>query len=154
MNRTGELFLGQSFGALDSERPPEYMENVDRHFINMGIKGSFPLIHKILTYLPIDEVRKLINASDNLREVSGQQKPCHESNETELFAQYGRKAFYNYIDDHGRQPTRKDLLTKMLTVETESDSTTLSDLQMYAEVGNLVFAGTGISNPLHITELS
>jgi len=73
MNRIGELFLGQSFGALDSERPPEYMENVDRHFINMAIEGTFPLIHKILTYLPIDEVQKLINASDNLREVSNEQ---------------------------------------------------------------------------------
>ena len=42
----------------------------------------------------------------------------------------------------------------MLTVETESDSTPLSDLQMYAEVGNLVFAGTGNSSPTYITELS
>jgi len=63
--------------------------------------------------------------------------------------QYGKRAFYKYIDVHGRQPTRKDLLTKMLTVEPESGSTPLSDLQMYSEVGNLVFAGTGNSNPRH-----
>jgi len=70
----GELFLGQSFGALDSERPPEYMENVDRSFINMGLKGTFPLVHMILSYLPIVEVQKLIKASENLRAVGGQSR--------------------------------------------------------------------------------
>lgn len=47
------------------------MADLDRHFISLGIDGSFPLIHKVLEYLPIPAVQQLIQASANIKEVGG-----------------------------------------------------------------------------------
>lgn len=65
------------------------------------------------------------------------------SQRTLSITKYGRKAFYDYIDRNGRQSTRKDLLTKILTAEPETGALPLDDEQTIMEVGNLVFAGTG-----------
>jgi hypothetical protein len=65
----GELFVGQSFGALDSHHPPKYMEDIDRHFISRAINGNFPWIYKILELLPAEGIKKLTTASSNLQEV-------------------------------------------------------------------------------------
>lgn len=47
------------------------MADVDRHFISLGIEGSFPAIHRILRNLPIPAVQQLVQASANIKEVGG-----------------------------------------------------------------------------------
>lgn len=57
--------------------------------------------------------------------------------------EYGRNAFESYIDHYGRDSGRKDLLTKFITVKSDVGDDPLSDQEIYTEIANLVFAGTG-----------
>lgn len=58
---------------------------------------------------------------------------------------YGAKAFNSYVGQYGRESGRKDLLTKILSVKPETGESQLSDRETSIEIGNLVFAGTGMS---------
>jgi cytochrome P450 len=118
----GELFLGQSFGALDQPEPPAYLDDVDRHFLMSGIDANFPLLYKILSRLPIAAVQHFFASRQRIY-------------------QYGHDAFFDYVKRNGRKSTRKDLLTKIL-VSSSSDDAPMTDEETFVEVGNLVFAGT------------
>lgn len=120
----GELFLGQSFEALDSRDPPAFLHWMDNNFINMGIAGAFPLLHALLGFLPFAGARALSTAAEKIRS-------------------YGELKFNQYIKENGRQSRRRDLLTKIINAQSETGERPLTDLETYTEVGNLVFAGTG-----------
>lgn len=118
----GELFLGQSFGALDQEQPPAYLEDVDRHFLIAGIDANFPFLYKILSRLPIPAMQHFFASRQRIY-------------------QYGHDAFFDYIKRNGRKSQRKDLLTKILG-SSSTDTAPMTDEETFVEVGNLVFAGT------------
>ena len=61
--------------------------------------------------------------------------------------QYGRAAFMSYVTRYGRDSKRRDLLTKILIPEFNNSgkSTPMTDEEIFVEIGNLVFAGTGSS---------
>lgn len=135
----GQLFMGQSFEALDGEKSPEFLEWMDNMFVNFGINYAFPSVSTVMRRIPVKGVQDMVLAADRI-------------------ADYGAKAFYRYIDENGRRPNRRDLLTKILRVnddiksgsvgEGEETQTVLSDRVIYNEVGNLIFAGTGaLPNP-------
>ncbi|KAJ9620373.1 hypothetical protein H2204_012283 [Knufia peltigerae] len=124
----GELFLGQSFGGLDLDapKPPQFLKDMDYQFILSGLEANLPGLHWILALL-----RTRIPSVDHFL---GARHRIHE---------YGEYAFNQYIEQHGRNSGRKDLLTKILTTKS-NDSTTMmmTDRETCAEVGNMVFAGT------------
>ncbi|RVX72168.1 hypothetical protein B0A52_04372 [Exophiala mesophila] len=117
----GELFLGRSFGGLDNDSIPPFLVDMDKTFIVAGIKSNFWPIYQIVRWLPLPAVKHFLQSTDRLR-------------------QYGKTAFETYIAQHGRDSGRKDLLTKILSPKGRDE--TLTDLQVYSEIGNLVFAGT------------
>lgn len=57
--------------------------------------------------------------------------------------QYGKNALHQYIGEYGRESGRRDLLTRVLSVKGDPGGQTLTDLEIYLEISNLVFAGTG-----------
>lgn len=59
------------------------------------------------------------------------------------FLQYGKQALESYLSKHGRESGRKDLLTKVVSLKTETGTSPLTDKETYTEIGNLVSAGTG-----------
>ena len=117
----GDLFLGRSFEALDSDELPQFAHDVDYNFILRGIGYAFPWLEYILYRLPIPSVKYFITANDRI-------------------AAFAKNAFYDYIDQHGRDSGRKDLLTKMLAIK--SEDARLSDKAAYLELANFIFAGT------------
>ncbi|KAK4891581.1 hypothetical protein LTR28_002445, partial [Elasticomyces elasticus] len=118
----GELFLGKSFGALDSDEPPAYIEDIDRYFVAMGMKSSFPWFFKIVSYFPLKRWQFMLGAPHRLIE-------------------YGHAAFEEYVAAHGRDPRfskRKDLLTKMIVPLPKSTTdASLTDEEISTEIGNL-----------------
>ncbi|KAH8688652.1 pisatin demethylase [Talaromyces proteolyticus] len=132
-NDTGELFLGKSFSALESIKPPTFIRDLDAYFIVMGMKGSFPWLFEIASYFPSTKWQELQQAPKRLRT-------------------YGENALRDYRlrQDAGPKGAKyKDLLHKMLTshetVSTPSGKPTevpMTDEQISLEIGNLVFAGT------------
>lgn len=124
----GQLFLGQSFEALDSEEPPKFLEWMDNMFISLGIQYAFPAVYRLIELLPAQQVQDMIAGPTRI-------------------AEYGKKAYFDYIAEHGRQSKRRDLLTKIIGANAEGgkddEQAVLSDRATYLEVGNLIFAGTG-----------
>jgi len=133
LDTVGALFLGQSLEALDNKDPPPFLEWMDNLFISMGIQGTFPLLHALLTVLPFEKTQALATAADKINS-------------------YGEMRFNQYIKENGRQPRRRDLLTKIISVELETGESPLTDEQTHCEVGGLIFAGTGKAYPtIHIS---
>ena len=119
----GELFLGQSFGGIKSDKTPEFLKDADRYFMASGLEYSFPWLFRAATSIPLHSVQYFFGARQRL-------------------VAFGRNAFYSYVDQYGRTSGRRDLLTKILSVKPETGSTQLTDQETYNEIGNLVFAGT------------
>ncbi|KAK5166454.1 uncharacterized protein LTR77_007997 [Saxophila tyrrhenica] len=117
----GELFLGSSFGGLDNEDPPQFLLDIDQHFLLSGIEWNFPWIYALMTILPFQGVQWFLGARRRLNE-------------------YGENAYRTYIKRFGRESGRKDLLTKILSPK--DGNQVLTDRETYTEIGNLVFAGT------------
>jgi hypothetical protein len=59
------------------------------------------------------------------------------------FLKYGQRALNSYLSKYGRESGRKDLLTKVVSLKTETGAPPLTDKETYTEIGNLVAAGTG-----------
>ncbi|TKA76250.1 hypothetical protein B0A49_03101 [Cryomyces minteri] len=124
----GELLLGKSFGALASDEPPAYIEDLDRHFMVLGLNSSFPWVFKLTSYFPSKRWQTFLRAPYRLKD---------------SIARYGR--------DPSRSK-RKDLLTKMIVppsalsdaalAKTPTDIVPLTDNEIGMETGNFVFAGT------------
>lgn len=122
----GQLFLGQSFQALDNEEPPKFLEWVDSMFISLGVNYAFPPVFQVMRLLPLPQVREVLAAPAKI-------------------AAYGEKAYWEYIEEHGRKSARRDLLTKIIGANAEGGDgqAVLTDQETYTEVGNIIFAGTG-----------
>lgn len=56
----GELFLGQSFGGLDSDRPPQFLVDMDNAFIIGSLERSFPWMCAILRFLHVPAVENFL----------------------------------------------------------------------------------------------
>ena len=119
----GELFLGKSFEALQAKSTPQFLHDVDSVFLLFGIEAAFPWIHLIICSLPFASVKHFIRANERM-------------------ADYGKKAFFEYIARYGRESGRRDLLTKFMTMKPEDGDITFTDTAAWREVGNLVHAGT------------
>ncbi|KAK5017362.1 hypothetical protein LTR16_001803 [Cryomyces antarcticus] len=132
----GELLLGKSFGALASHEPPAYLEDLDRNFMVLGLKSSFPWVFKLTSYFPSKRWQSFLRAPYRLND-------------------YGGHALKEYIVRYGRDPSRskrKDLLTKMIVppsalsdaalAKTPTDIVPLTDNDISMETANFVFAGT------------
>lgn len=65
----GELFLGQSFGGLDSPEPPQFLLDMDYAFMPSDLDASFPWLHRLLLLLPIPALRHVLAARDRLQQV-------------------------------------------------------------------------------------
>ena len=139
---SGELFLGQSFGGLQADSPPQFLSDMDNHFLLSGIDANLPWIYLILYYLPFETVKDFLRSRERISKVGS----GNDHDSKLLFSnsvQYGETAFDNYISQYGRDSGRRDLLTKILSVKAETGGAPLTDLEIHREVGNLVFAGTG-----------
>lgn len=134
----GELFFGQSFKALDDDQMPQFLEWMDNQFVSLGIKYAFPPVHWLLRQLPFEGLRQMMLGPERIRE-------------------YGRKTFEQYINENGRESTRRDLLTKFLSAnlaaEKAGESAVLGDLEMQCEIGNLIFGGTGRSHTSSLMQI-
>ncbi|KIX06969.1 uncharacterized protein Z518_04945 [Rhinocladiella mackenziei CBS 650.93] len=119
----GELFLGQSFGGLDSGVTPQFLSDIELFFILADLQWNDPWLAALISYIPLPSVRHFLGAMQRL-------------------ADYGEKAFRRYIDLYGRDSGRRDLLTKILSVKAETGVAQLSDKETSLEIGNLIFAGT------------
>ena len=69
LDLVGELFLGKSFGALDQEKPLSYLEDVDRLFLEIGLKTNFPLLCRLVSKVPLPQVRHFFDAQIRLYQV-------------------------------------------------------------------------------------
>ncbi|KAL6245307.1 hypothetical protein RBB50_008082 [Rhinocladiella similis] len=117
----GELFLGQSFGGLDSTSTPPFLVDMDNSFMVAGIESAFNGVSQILRWVPNSSLRRFLESKDRLH-------------------QYGVDAFDKYVAQYGRDSGRKDLLTKILVPKSTDEA--LTDFDVHTEIGNLVFAGT------------
>ncbi|KAK5047410.1 hypothetical protein LTR84_006506 [Exophiala bonariae] len=119
----GELFLGQSFGGLASKEPPQFLHDMDLHFMCCAIEATSPLLYAVLSRLPIPPLQHFFKSRERL-------------------VLYGQEALSSYLSQYGRESGRKDLLTKVVALKTETGTPPLSDRETYTEIGNLVAAGT------------
>ncbi|KAI9813028.1 MAG: hypothetical protein M1832_006419 [Thelocarpon impressellum] len=119
----GELFLGKSFGALDTESTPSFVHDLDAGYLTWSVKGQFPVIYWLMCSLPIPSLRHFLGSGDRLYD-------------------YGIQALSDYIGRYGRSSKQKDLLTKLIVGDGSGDVTPLSDEDVAIEITNLVFAAT------------
>ncbi|KAK4893334.1 hypothetical protein LTR27_008228 [Elasticomyces elasticus] len=117
----GELFLGSSFGGLETGTAPQFLHDMGDFFLLGGLEFHFPAIVTLVRRLPSSGLQSFL--------------ACRER-----VAQLGNSAFQNYIHRHGRESKRRDLLTKILSPQREKEL--MSDRETSMEIGNLVFAGT------------
>lgn len=66
----GELFFGQSFGGLESDKPPEFLADMEKTFIALGIEWDFPWIYRLLLCLPFTEISYTLKAHERIVSVS------------------------------------------------------------------------------------
>lgn len=65
----GELFLGQSFNGLTSSTKPQFLEDMDHHFLLSGIESSLPAMYALLAIVPVPAVRHFLQARHRIIEV-------------------------------------------------------------------------------------
>lgn len=65
----GELFLGQSSGALEKLEPPPLLDDIDRFFITGGMAGAFPWMVRLLYLLPIPALQHFLGARERIIQV-------------------------------------------------------------------------------------
>ena len=81
----GALFLGRSFHALDNEKPPSFLDDMDDYFNITAIRWLCPWMLYILPLIPSKKVHHFLHA---------QQRSYL----------YGRTAFDDYIHQYGKSP--------------------------------------------------
>ena len=119
-SKPGALFLGRSFDALDNEKQPEFLDDMDDFFTVTAIRWFAPWMLTVLCLLPVRSVQHFLKAQ-------------------ERSYVYGRKAFDEYIEQYGRHSGRIDLLTKM--VGTTEDQP-MTDEEISNELGSLLVGAT------------
>lgn len=120
------------------------MDDMDKHFILAGLEYSFPLLYSALTRVPLPSLQHFFQARERLIQVGD--FFC------KLFVlvgltseQFGQASFKEYLSTYGRQSGRKDLLSKVVSLKTDTGEPPLTDRETYVEIGNLVFAGSGMT---------
>lgn len=66
----GELFLGRSFGALENDHVPQFLEDGDTHFLLSGIETHLPLVYQVLCAIPLPALRNWLGARERIAQVS------------------------------------------------------------------------------------
>lgn len=66
----GELFLGRSFGALENDHVPRFLEDADTHFLLSGIETHLSLVYRILCAVPLPALRNWLGARERIAQVS------------------------------------------------------------------------------------
>ncbi|KIW87106.1 uncharacterized protein Z519_12217 [Cladophialophora bantiana CBS 173.52] len=115
------LFLGEAIGALDQDKPHEYMNNIDAYFQLAGLKWQLPWLLPLTWWIPLS----------SWQHFQGAQRRVYN---------YGRAAFKEYIERYGRDSGRDDPLKKI--IHGDKDLPPLSDEQICCEVGSVLVAGT------------
>lgn len=64
------IFWGESFGAMEGADPPQLMACLDGAFLSWSLRYYAPLLHKLLTSLPIERLQRALNIDQFLYKVS------------------------------------------------------------------------------------
>ena len=67
----GELFLGQSFGGLDSGKTPQFLSDIELFFILADLQWNNPRFAAFISWIPLASVRHFLGAMQRLADVSG-----------------------------------------------------------------------------------
>lgn len=65
----GELFLGQSFGALAADKVPQFLHDADAFFLLSGIETHLLPIYRLLWIVPLASVRHWLGVSERITQV-------------------------------------------------------------------------------------
>lgn len=68
------VFWGKPFGAMEGETPPELMACLNGSFLSWSLRYYLPIVHRLLTSIPIQKVNDLLNIDEFLYKVSKPQK--------------------------------------------------------------------------------
>ncbi|KAF2434256.1 pisatin demethylase [Tothia fuscella] len=118
----GVAFVGESNGALQSEKIPQFVLDMDNAFLIWDLEGRFPLLMWFIERLPIKSLQHFLNGTNRLYD-------------------YSTAAFEKYIGLYGRNPDRKDIVSKLVQKPTTGVEG-LSDDLIKCEIANLTFAAT------------
>jgi cytochrome P450 len=118
----GIAFVGTSNGGLECEKSPQFVCDMDNAFLIWDLEGRFPLLMWFVERLPIKALQHVFNGTDRLY-------------------QYSSAAFDKYIGLYGRNPDRKDIVSKLLQ-QPNNEVEGLSDYLIMCEIANLTFAAT------------
>ncbi|KAL8947151.1 MAG: hypothetical protein Q9222_006534 [Ikaeria aurantiellina] len=121
LDTAGALFLGAQFGALETEDPPKYLDDLDDYFTISAIRWNAPWILTVLRALPFKSVQHFLGAQQRAME-------------------YGRQSFAQYIARYGRFSGRRDLLTKMVGLK--NMGAPMTDEEIVAELSSLLVGAT------------
>jgi cytochrome P450 len=118
----GVAFVGAPYGGLQCDKSPQFVADMDNAFLIWDLEGRFPLLMWFIERLPIKSLQHFFNGTDRLYEAS-------------------TAAFEKYIGLYGRNPDRKDIVSKLIQKQT-NDVQGLSDYLVTCEIANLTFAAT------------
>ncbi|KAL8715282.1 MAG: hypothetical protein Q9220_001240 [cf. Caloplaca sp. 1 TL-2023] len=121
LDTAGALFLGAQFGALETEEPPKYLDDLDDYFTLSAIRWNAPWMLTVLRVLPFQAIQHFLGAQQRAME-------------------YGRRSFAKYIDQFGRFSGRRDLLTKMVGLK--NMGAPMTDEEIVAELSSLLVGAT------------
>lgn len=116
---------------------------MDLHFVAAGIEANFAPLYEILDRVPVPSIRHLFDSKRRSHEVSPLSPWQILRGVADSIHKFGRKALERYLSTYGRESGRKDLLSKVVCLKSETGEPNLTDLEIYTEIANLVAAGTG-----------
>ncbi|KAL3462838.1 cytochrome P450 [Aspergillus heterothallicus] len=118
---SGHLMFGESFDMLSVGMKNEYIHVLESTMQGSGINAELPLVGLIARHLPIARIRSMFRANDYL-------------------ASYGQRAVTN--SRAANYATRNIFSGMIHESEKGSEETTLTDLDVVTEAGNLIVAGS------------
>lgn len=65
----GEGFAGKSFGGLETEQTPPLLHDIDAVFPGLWVWWMFPILSKVLLYLPFRPVQEFLTAPERFKKV-------------------------------------------------------------------------------------
>jgi hypothetical protein len=61
--------LGQDFAGLLADKTPQFLHDMDNHFLLSGIESSFPWLYVLLSRLPIPAIQHFFASRQRLTQV-------------------------------------------------------------------------------------
>ncbi|KPM43042.1 hypothetical protein AK830_g3506 [Neonectria ditissima] len=123
----GQLSFGESFEMLEVGRKTEYTDALESALINSSVQTELPLLHTLVSCLPIAGIKKSITANEYLYS-------------------YGSRAVANLRNQSGNAAnlfgTMLATLDGDFSAEKDSKVQPLTDHQVQVEAGNLILAGS------------